>query len=193
MDPFTALLRSLRKVLTRAPYKYDYFGDHLAVRKKYIPFLHDDQFQRTWDQTCQESQPHWIGGTPDIRWRIHVCLWAAECCLRLPGDFAEFGVNTGLLCTMILRNTEFDASARSSFCSTLTMASPRTWPARSELEGVHKMNRNMYSGNPANVNIIDFCKKQFAPASRRRSGAGAVCPVRSTMWSSRRSAIFRST
>jgi hypothetical protein len=44
MDPFTATIRALRKLLTKAPYKYDYYGDHLAVRKKYIPFLHYDHF-----------------------------------------------------------------------------------------------------------------------------------------------------
>ncbi|MEO1140671.1 MAG: TylF/MycF/NovP-related O-methyltransferase [Pseudomonadota bacterium] len=163
MDPFTAAIRYLRKALTNAPYKYDYHGDHLAVRKKYVPFLHDAQFQETWDQTCHESAPHWIGGTPDIRWRVHVCLWAAECCLRLPGDFAEFGVNTGLLSTMILRNTEFDASGKKFFLFDTYDGIPEEMASETELAGVHKMNRNMYSGNPANVGIIDFCKKQFAP------------------------------
>lgn len=163
MDPFTAIVRRLRKALTRAPYKYDYYGDHLAVRKKYIPFQHDARFQQTWEQTCRESEPHWIGGTPDIRWRVHVCIWAAECCLRLPGDFAEFGVNTGLLSTMILRNTTFDESDKKFFLFDTYDGIPEEMASETELKGVHKMNRNMYSGNPANQNIIDFCRKQFGP------------------------------
>ena len=163
MDPFTTTIRALRKLLTKAPYKYDYFGDHLAVRKKYIPFLHDDKFQSSWDALCKESGPHWIGGTPDIRWRIHVCLWAAECCLRIPGDFAEFGVSTGLLSTMIVRNTDFDNSRKKFYLFDTYEGIPVEMASESEKKGVAKMNKNMYTGNAANTNIIDFVHKQFAP------------------------------
>lgn len=163
MDPFTSTIRFLRRALTRAPYKYDYYGDHLAVRKKYIPFLHDDKFQSSWDALCKESGPHWIGGTPDIRWRIHVCLWAAECCLRIPGDFAEFGVSTGLLSTMIVRNTDFDNSGKKFYLFDTYEGIPVEMASESEKKGVAKMNKNMYTGNAANTNIIDFVHKQFAP------------------------------
>jgi len=165
MDPFTALIRRLRRVLTNAPYKYDYYGDLFAVRKKYIPFHHDERFKQTWEQTSAEADPHWIGGTPDIRWRIHVCIWAAECCLRLDGDFAEFGVSTGLLSTMILRNTEFDKSGKKFFLFDTFEGIPEDMASETELRAVRKMNRNMYAGNPENVNIIDFCKRQFGPHS----------------------------
>ncbi len=163
MDPITSTIRFLRRALTGAPYRYDYFGDHLSVRKKYIPFLHDDKFQASWDQVCKESEPHWIGGTPDIRWRIHVCLWAAESCLRIPGDFAEFGVNTGLLSTMIVRNTEFDKSGKKFFLFDTYEGIPVEMASEAEMAGVAKMNKNMYTGNPANTNIIEFARKQFAP------------------------------
>lgn len=163
MDSFTAIIRALRMMLTKAPYRYDYYGDHFAVRKKYIPFLGDQQFEQNWKKVCRESEPHWIGGTPDIRWRVHVCLWAAQCCLRLPGDFAEFGVNTGLLSTMILRNTAFDSSGKKFFLFDTYEGIPEEMASESEIKGVKKMNLNMYSGNPANVNIIEFCRKQFGP------------------------------
>lgn len=162
MDPFTAMVRSVRKLLTNAPYKYDYYADLFAVRKKYIPFHHDEQFDRTWRQTSAEADPHWIRGTPDIRWRVHVAIWAAECCLRLPGDFAEFGVSTGLLSTMILRNTDFDASGKKFFLFDTFGGIPEEMASEAELQAVKKMNQNMYSGNPANVNIIEFCRRQFA-------------------------------
>ena len=35
--------------------------------------------------------------------------------------------------------------------------------SQDEMAGVKKMNKNMYTGNPANKNIIDFVRKQFAP------------------------------
>ena len=44
MDIFTLIIRKIRKIITGAPYRYDYFGDHLAVRKKVIPFLNDEKF-----------------------------------------------------------------------------------------------------------------------------------------------------
>ena len=163
MDPITSTVRFLRRALTKAPYKYDYFADHFAVRKKYVPFLHDEKFQSTWDALCKESAPHWIGGTPDIRWRVHVCLWAAENCLRIPGDFAEFGVSTGLLSTMIVRNTDFDKSGKKFFLFDTYEGIPVEMASASEQKGVAKMNKNMYTGNAANTNIIDFVHKQFAP------------------------------
>lgn len=163
MDPFTAAIRWLRKALTGAPYRYDYFGDHFAVRKKYIPFHHDARFQETWNRTCEESAPHWIGGTPDIRWRVHVCNWAAQNCLRLDGDFAEFGVNTGLLTSMILRNTDFDNSGKKFFLFDTFEGIPVDMASQTELASVHKMNRNMYAGNPANRDILSFVRKVFAP------------------------------
>ena len=163
MDIFTFIIRKFRKILTGAPYRYDYFGDHLAVRKKVVPFLDDEKFNSTWEQLCKETNPHWIGGTPDIRWRIHVCIWAAEACMRLEGDFAEFGVNTGLLSTMIMRNTKFDKSGKNFFLFDTYEGIPQSMASRNEMAGVEKMNKNMYSGNPANKNIIDFVRKQFAP------------------------------
>jgi hypothetical protein len=135
----------------------------LAVRKKVIPFLNDEKFNSTWEQLCKETNPHWIGGTPDIRWRIHICIWAAEACMRLEGDFAEFGVNTGLLSTMIMRNTKFDKSGKNFFLFDTYEGIPQSMASQDEMAGVKKMNKNMYTGNPANKNIIDFVRKQFAP------------------------------
>lgn len=163
MDPFTATIRWLRKALTGAPYRYDYFGDHLAVRKKYIPFHHDERFAETWSKVCDASAPHWIGGTPDIRWRVHVCNWAAQNCLRLDGDFAEFGVNTGLLTSMILANTDFDKSGKKFFLFDTFKGIPVEMASAAELAGVHKMNRNMYAGNPANRDILSFVRNQLSP------------------------------
>ena len=114
MDIFTFAIRKFRKIITGAPYRYDYFGDHLAVRKKVVPFLEDEKFNSTWEQLCKETNPHWIGGTPDIRWRIHVCIWAAEACMRLEG-ILQFGVNTGLLSTMIMRNTSLKNLVKTFF------------------------------------------------------------------------------
>jgi O-methyltransferase len=163
MDPFTAIVRALRKLVTGAPYRYDYFADHLSVRKKYVPFLHDDSFGASWREVTAKADERWTGGTPDIRWRAHVCIWAAEQCLRLDGDFAEFGVNTGLLSSMVVKETDFDASGKKFFLFDTYEGIPTDMASESEAKGVQKMNKNMYTGNSNNDNVLEFVQEVFAP------------------------------
>jgi len=43
----------------------------------------------------------------DMRWRMHVTLWAAQQAMRLPGDFVECGVNRGYLAASIIQYVKF--------------------------------------------------------------------------------------
>lgn len=44
----------------------------------------------------------------DIRWRIHVLLWAASHASKLDGDFVDCGVNTGIFSRSIINYTGFN-------------------------------------------------------------------------------------
>ena len=131
--------------------------------QKYVPFLHDNSFNASWRDVTTKADERWIGGTPDIRWRVHVCIWAAEQCLRLDGDFAEFGVNTGLLSSMILKETDFDASGKKFFLFDTYEGIPIEMASEGEAKGVEKMNKNMYTGNANNDNVLEFVQEVFAP------------------------------
>ncbi|MBK6828566.1 MAG: class I SAM-dependent methyltransferase [Chitinophagaceae bacterium] len=54
-------------------------------------FIRNEDFVRAYN--AGKATDSWQGG--EIHWRVHVILWAAECGLKLGGDFVECGVNRG--------------------------------------------------------------------------------------------------
>lgn len=89
------IIETLKRRRARS-FKCDYKGDGLAIRGKGVPF-DDERFARAWSHAEEMNREGWPDGVPDIRWRAHVCCWAAHNGLRLEGDFVECGVHTGLL------------------------------------------------------------------------------------------------
>ena len=90
----------LRKPRMRVDYRADGFG----VRKKNLGFFDDPAFARAWAESSRLNAEGWQklkGGVPDIRWRAHVCCWAAQHGLSLDGDFVECGVHTGILSLVV--------------------------------------------------------------------------------------------
>jgi O-methyltransferase len=77
--------------------KFDYSADGLAVSGKNLSALSESAFDRAYDEAARLNKAGWPAGVPDIRWRAHVCCWAARNALSLQGDFVECGVHTGLL------------------------------------------------------------------------------------------------
>jgi hypothetical protein len=45
---------------------------------------------------------------PHFEWRVHIALWAARIASRLPGDFAECGVNAGFMSSAIMQGLDWD-------------------------------------------------------------------------------------
>jgi hypothetical protein len=41
-----------------------------------------------------------------VEWRLHVALWAAECCKRIPGDFVACDVKSGVISSAIMEKLE---------------------------------------------------------------------------------------
>ncbi len=74
-------------------------------------FLTDPSFQRA--HACAVSN----GGQKlqyagDVRWHVHVALWAASQAARLDGDFVECGVDSGMLSTAICEWLDFNSQNR---------------------------------------------------------------------------------
>lgn len=160
MNIYQKLLTGLRRALTGSPYNFTYAADGFAVRKKFVPFLKDDKFEKAWSETTQVNDAHWDGQTPDIRWRCHVCIWAASNCLNIEGDFAEFGVNTGMLSSMVLKLTDFEKSGKKFYLYDTFDGIPEDMATSAEIAHTKKMNATLYKNN-----ILEVAKSVFAPYS----------------------------
>jgi len=96
----------------RRPLRFDYHADGLAVNGKNLSALRDDAFDHAYDTAVSLNVTGWHGNVPDIRWRAHVCCWAAKNALLLQGDFVECGVHTGLLSLTVAHFLGFEKRDR---------------------------------------------------------------------------------
>jgi O-methyltransferase len=88
-------------------HEYSYNGRGMRIFGKTTDFLHEERFQRAHARG-------WTNGgmkrshIDDDRWVVHVALWAATQAARLPGDFVECGVDTGVLSVAICEGLDFN-------------------------------------------------------------------------------------
>ncbi|MGL4243501.1 MAG: TylF/MycF/NovP-related O-methyltransferase [Beijerinckiaceae bacterium] len=102
----------LRKIVrfVKAPARHfeaEFQADGLAVTGKNMAFLDEPAFRDAWEFSVSLNRAGWNDDVPDVRWRAHVACWAASHCSHLPGDFAEFGVHTGIFSLTICRFLKF--------------------------------------------------------------------------------------
>ena len=143
------ILKSLDRVMKKALHgdrkRYQYYADGLGVRGRSLTFMTEPRFAQAWQDVSAANDPHWPDHTPDIRWRAHVAVWAAEQGLRLDGDFAEFGVFTGLLAQMILRNTDFARSGKRMYLFDTFSGIPQSSQTADEASKAERFNAHLYN------------------------------------------------
>jgi len=88
--------------------QFDYHSDGLAVIGKNLSALRDNAFDHAYNKAVELNRAGWHGNVPDIRWRAHICCWAAKNALSVPGDFVECGVHTGLLSLTVAHFLAFE-------------------------------------------------------------------------------------
>ncbi|TVQ84750.1 MAG: methyltransferase [Micavibrio sp.] len=93
----------------------DYRGDGFGTKGKSLKFMEDEKFQAAWDETAERHKITTGEDAPDIRWRAHTALWAAQNGLQLDGDFVECGVFSGILSLMICKYFDFSAFGERRF------------------------------------------------------------------------------
>ena len=103
----------------RRPWKAgvpQYDADHLAVWGKNLGFLDDPRFLSAYHRGINSGhkigEAYGLGNDLGIEWRVHVCCWAAFHAKRLPGDFVECGVNTGILSLAICDYIDFNKTGK---------------------------------------------------------------------------------
>ena len=52
--------------------------DGVLTYGKNLGFLEDPAFKAAWQVTQEANTGGWPQGVPDVRWRVHMALWAAQ-------------------------------------------------------------------------------------------------------------------
>ena len=76
--------------------------------------IHNDHFRRapSFRAAYQRGITASNGVDSAFEWRVHVALWAAKMCLRVPGDFVECGVNSGFISSAIMQHLNWNMVGR---------------------------------------------------------------------------------
>lgn len=132
----------MRKLIT---FEAQYAADGTAVRNKNISFLRDPNFQSAWRRVKEYTAPYRPKTFPDLRWRAHVCVWAARHALHVPGDFVECGVNTGMMMSMICALTSLPQSNKHAYLFDTYAGIPVSSLPEEERATAAAWNENLYT------------------------------------------------
>jgi O-methyltransferase len=102
-----------------------------------------------------------------IEWRVAVCCWAARHAALLEGDFAECGVNTGILSLAACDYVDFNATGKTFWLFDTYRGIPEHTASAAELPKVR-------IGNGAYRDCFEVARRNFAPFPRARLVRGEV-------------------
>lgn len=150
-----------------------YDSDFLRVWRKDPRFLRDPAFVRAYGRGMDSG--HAIGrpaGSSDdihIEWRIHVLTWAAWHASRLPGDFVECGVNTGIFSLAVCDFIDFNATGKAFYL----FDTYRGIPVEQVSEGEERQGR-LVENSVAYFECFERARDNFAPFPRAHLVRGRV-------------------
>lgn len=129
---------------------YAYNSDGMRLTGKGLNFLRDEKFIRSY--SIGMGTKHRFGRSPGdetsnagIEYRVYVAVWAAQLCSALKGNFAEFGVNTGITSHAICNYLDFKSLEKSFFLFDTFDGIPEDMASPGEsLENVRQMNELYY-------------------------------------------------
>jgi len=141
--------------------RFEYFADGFGVLSKTRGFMTSDAFEQAWEFAAKHSESGWAGtgGVPDIRWRVHIAIWAANHGLSLEGDFVECGVFTGILSLSICKYLQFDRVEKNFWLYDGWGCIPIDSVEPSERSAVENLNKVLYSRD----NVYESVVKAFSP------------------------------
>ena len=144
--------------LRRRPFvmSCDYRGDGFGTKGKSLKFMKDMDFQNAWEETA-ERHKHVAGeNAPDIRWRAHTALWAAQNALQLEGDFVECGVFSGILSLMVCKYFNFAQYTDKNFFLFDTWEGiPAENGTEQEKQAAKEKNKNYYTRNGDVYSVVE--------------------------------------
>lgn len=140
------------RALVQGPLAYN--QDGLATRHN-ADFMRDPRFEAAYRVGLENARP----GT-QVEWRVHVALWCATQAARLPGDFVECGVHTGILSGAVMAWLDFAKHAERRFYlfDTWHGIPPEQISEDERRFGVADMNRKYQDGDAIHAGVV----KKFA-------------------------------
>lgn len=153
-----------------APRWLDYSYDAMGLRTfgRSTEFLRDERFIRAHERgwACAGRKRRHI---EDIRWTMHVALWAAQHAARLPGDFVECGVDNGMLSVGICEWLGFNSLDKDFWLFDTFKGIPESQMSDAERTGIGGWhNRESYE------ECFAAAEANFAPWPRCRLVRGEV-------------------
>ncbi|AFL49376.1 O-methyltransferase [Sinorhizobium fredii] len=141
-----------------------FHSDNVRVVKKNLGFLDEPRFKTAWE-FGRDGNKHAFGkkrDVPDIRWRAHVCCWAASNALNLEGDFVEFGVNGGLVSMTVCDYLDFGKQNRSFWLFDTFAGIPTESLSGEAEEKAKRANDGLYS------DVFEIAKRNFSKFANAR-------------------------
>ncbi len=149
-------------------HEYSYSGSGLRAFGKIAGFLNDERFQRAYARGWNSANKN-ARHIDDNRWIVHTALWAATQAARLPGDFVECGVNTGMYSLAICDWLDFKTLDKDFWLFDTFNGIPIEQMSAAERDGIAGWhNRESYE------ECFDRASASFAPWSRCRLIRGSV-------------------
>ncbi|HZT48305.1 MAG TPA: TylF/MycF/NovP-related O-methyltransferase [Hyphomicrobiaceae bacterium] len=95
------------------PNHHGYFwGDRMLTLDKAAAFRDDPAFQAALARADSSTGQNQYASPDGISWRYHTLIWAARCCLCLPGDFVECGVYRGDMTWMVTETVDLQGAGK---------------------------------------------------------------------------------
>jgi O-methyltransferase len=137
--------------------KLEYQADGIGLVGKNVSALAEPAFDKAYNEASSLNAEGWHGEAPDIRWRAHVCCWAAQNALSLQGDFVECGVHTGLLSLTVAHFLDFARLDRKFWLLDTFNGIPLDRVASPEKAHAAELNSVLY------FDCYDLALRNFAP------------------------------
>jgi O-methyltransferase len=137
----------LQEWASRGAASYD--ANNLVTWHQSVDFMADQRFlsayRRGMDSGHQIMRPPGSNRDIHIEWRVAIACWAASHATRIPGDFVECGVNTGIVSLAVCEYTKFNSISKSFWLFDTFNGIPLEQASELELGlGREKENIDMY-------------------------------------------------
>lgn len=150
-----------------------YDADRLRVWGKSTDFMSDPRFAEAYAAGMDSG--HKIGREKGskadihIEWRVHVLCWAASHAAKLPGDFVECGVNTGIFSLAVAHYVDFNSTGKNFWLFDTFEGIPEKQISNEEKAlGRGRENKAAYE------ECYELAKANFAPYPKARLVRGKV-------------------
>jgi O-methyltransferase len=142
--------------------------DGIVVPGRHKQFLNEPRFVAAWENAVNGNAAGWPAGVPDIRWRAHICVRAAQQALMAQGDFVECGVHTGLLSMTVCHYLDFARLDRTFWLFDTFNGIPLEAISGRERDHAINHNRALY------FDCFDIAQRNFLPWPNARLVRGAL-------------------